>query len=246
MKRILALVVCLYTVISFTFLAHASVDIEKILGPNGLVPVKADVTNIPFRYRNLVDAFGKMSMGCTVTHLGKGYVITAGHCFWAGPAVRKDEECFDEIEWGVREDKKPYMVSKCERLLIAQHTNGLDYALVKVSPVPPVAIAPNLNFRAKTGDRVTIFSHPDDLPLQWSRLCRVKRTVDPEISIDLIHHQCDTNPGSSGASIIDVSSLQVVGIHDGGYVHEDNNVGMNYGTYLTDTPIIEILRRAGF
>ena len=146
------------------------------------------------------------------------------------------------------------MVSKCEKIVIAQWSGQNDYAVVKVSPIPPVAIAPDMQRRAATGDTVTIFSHPDGRPLHWSRLCGIEYQVHPELPQGSIQHQCDTNPGSSGATIINALTLKVIGIHDGGMAgdvdaedpHSPVGMGMNYGTYIQNSPLGETLRSLGF
>ena len=53
--------------------------------------------------------------------------------------------------------------------------------------------------------------------------------------IGMFSHQCDTDPGSSGATVLDDTSLKVIGIHDGGIAP------WNYATYLADTPLGEVL-----
>jgi V8-like Glu-specific endopeptidase len=236
---------------------QASNEIEKIIGDNDLVTVAPEASNIPLKYRSLVDAFGHMSMGCTATHIGNGYVLTAGHCFWAGPTPLADQSCSDiSIEWGMRDGVKPYLNSKCERIILSQRSGSEDFAIIKVSPVPPVAIAPEMHRRAVIGDTVTIFSHPEDLPLRWSRLCGVERLEHPGIPEGTLQHKCDTNPGSSGATIINALTLKVIGIHDGGiggvYVEGDADqtsptaTGMNYGTFIIDSPLHEALVSLGF
>jgi V8-like Glu-specific endopeptidase len=219
-------------------------DIEKIIGKNDLVAVNAEATNIPEKFRSLVNAFGKLGMGCTATHIGDGYVLTAGHCFWAGPEPMKDADCSgteNEIQWGFREGKQPYMTSRCERIILAQRTEKMDYALLKVSPVPPVAVKADWQKRAKLNEKITIFSHPEELPLRWSQYCKVRKIQQDDFDQALIHHHCDTNPGSSGATIINAYTLKVVGIHDGGKLDGDGS-GLNYGTYIYDTPLRKMLQ----
>lgn len=231
----------------------ATSDTMKIIGENDLVPVDATGSNIPLRFRGLLDAFGFVSSGCTATHLGRGYVITAGHCFWAGPEMMQDQSCLDTtIDWGFREGIAPYLKSQCRRIIAAQRTTGLDYAIIQVDPIPPVFIAPDLTRHAVIGDTVTVFSHPDEMPLRWSRLCGIERVPHPDVDSESLEHRCDTNPGSSGATLINVLTLKVVGIHDGGYdgdpssAQEPMKSGMNYGTYLLKSPIYETLKSLGF
>lgn len=124
---------------------------------------------------------------------------------------------------------------------MAQRTEKMDYALLKVSPVPPTFVKADFSKRAKVGSKVTIFSHPEELPLRWSQLCKIQKVADSDFDQALIHHICDTNPGSSGATIIDAYALKVVGIHDGGRA-DGNGGGLNYGTYIYDTPLKKVLQ----
>ncbi|AZZ36315.1 hypothetical protein CIK05_05765 [Bdellovibrio sp. qaytius] len=223
--------------------AKADSDIEKIIGKNDLIAVDAKASNIPAKFRPLVDAFGKLGMGCTATHIGGGYVLTAGHCFWANETPIENQDCAgaeNEIQWGFREGVEPYMVSKCEKIVMAQRTEKMDFALLKVSPIPPTAVKADWSKRPKVGEKVTIFSHPEELPLRWSQICKIQQVADADFDPALIHHVCDTNPGSSGATIIQAYTLQVVGIHDGGK-SDGNGGGLNYGTYIYDTPLRKIL-----
>ncbi|MBY0555251.1 trypsin-like peptidase domain-containing protein [bacterium] len=221
-------------------------DIEKIIGENDLIAVDATGSNVPERYRSIIDGFGRMSMGCTATHIGNGYVLTAGHCFYADTEPSRDLECSDTtIEWGVREGVEPYLTSTCEKIIIAQ-TNETenDYALLKVSPVPAVAIGVEMQRKAIIGDSLTMFSHPEVLPLRWSQQCGIEREQHPDLPPGAFQHKCDTNPGSSGATILDLITLKVIGIHDGGVVNGSG--GANYGTFIMNSPLFEELKKAGF
>ena len=225
---------------------QAAVDADKIIGVNDLIAVNEDASNIPLHYRSLVDAFGMLSMGCTATHIGHGVVISAGHCFEAPPEAIENQLCADiSVAWGLRGQKTAYLVSKCEKIILAQRSQRGDFAIIQVSPAPTVAIAPDLQRRAVIGDTLTLFSYPDGQPLSWSQLCGVERKPDLALPANSIQHQCDTNPGSSGAAIINALSLKIVGIHDGGRVDEYGQ-GMNYGTFITDSPLFEKLVSLGF
>lgn len=221
---------------------------NKIIGENDLVAVDAMASNIPAHLAPLVDAFGIMNMGCTATHIGQGIVLTAGHCFWATRLLSKDIACEDvTIDWGVREGKEPYLQSKCDMVLFAQTNKliGSDFAILKVSPAPPVSVPVELERKAAVGDAITIFSHPEELPLQWSKTCVVEESTDLIFSAAALQHKCDTNPGSSGATLLDATTGKVVGIHGGGRLTSVSE-GMNYGTFMTNTEITESLKSIGF
>ena len=79
----------------------------KIIGQDDLMTVNAEATNVPPQYKKLINAFGLINNGCTATHIGRGIVITAGHCFYALAELTQNADCEDvTIDWGFREKKK--------------------------------------------------------------------------------------------------------------------------------------------
>jgi len=218
--------------------------VEKIIGENELTPVLNDGANIPERYRSLINGFGRMSMGCTATHIGDGLVISAGHCFEAPPNRTNNAKCDGiKVEWGVRKDKPAYLTSNCEKILAYETSDDRDYAIFKVDKAPPVKLAVDLSGRPRTDTKITIFGFPQLRPLEWSKTCAIKpgsgnAGQSQDWGVDQFSHQCDTEPGNSGSTVLDDDSLVVVGIHDGGLLP------WNYGTYLVDTPLAEILGNA--
>ncbi len=219
--------------------------IQKVILENDLVAVNASGSNVPARYKRILDAFGQTSEECTATHIGRGYVVTAGHCFWAPPKMVEHTGCSNtKIKWGLRGGKDAYLISKCQEIVAAQRSEFGDFAVLKVSPVPDTFVLPDLSRSAIIGDSLTVFSHPDKLPLHWSRHCGVERIQDEMLPLGMIHHRCDTNPGSSGATLINLVTLKVVGIHGGGYT--EAGAGMNYATFIMQSPLYEVLKRLGF
>jgi V8-like Glu-specific endopeptidase len=241
-----SLMVILTVFAALATFAGTTNDIEKIIGVNDLVSVNADGTNIPVSYQKYINAYGIISMGCTATHIGNGYVITAGHCFEAPEQMVKDQPCNGiTVKWGVREGAPGYLVSKCERIIAERLSDEADFAIFKVSPAPEVSVGVEMNYKAYAGNRVTIFSHPNMLPLRWSKYCYLQGAKFPGLPEQSIQHKCDTNPGSSGATIVDVYSKKIVGIHDGGILTSPG-VGMNYGTNLGHPEIRDTLKELGF
>ncbi len=263
-------------------MAFSKASPEKVFGENDLVVVDKDVTSIPFRYKKIVNAFGGIMFnekdddgqvvdkyyGCTGTHIGRGYVITAGHCVGATEKVTSHKNCkfistdpfqssnafIATIDFGYRDQIVPFMKSECQEIVAAMEDSetGFDFAILKVSPYPEEFILPDTTRRSIYGDTVTIFSHPNGEVLQWSKTCGVERVLHPEIPQQFIQHLCDTKPGSSGAAIINALSLKIVGIHDGGLNDISNatgmplRTGMNYGTYILNSPLYEELKKLGF
>ncbi len=232
--------------LTFIFLSSLSwaFQLQKIIGDEKLLPVSADASNIQKRLRPLVNAIGKASNACTVTHIGGGYVITAGHCFFAGDKIMENVDCADTtIDWGYRENLSPYLVSKCEKIIAAQNSANEDYALIKVYPIPPAAIAPDVDRMAVIGDTITIFSHPDEMPLRWSGLCGIEREQHLDLPQESFQYNCDTKRGSSGAGVLNYLSLKIVGVHNGG---TNFNGEMNYGTKIMSSALYRYLKSIGF
>ena len=240
MKFYLLLFICFIPLLSPAF------EPSKIFGTNDLLAVNAEATNIPLKYKSLVNAFGLMSVSCSATHIGNGYVLTAGHCFWVGSELAQDLPCGEiSIEWGVRQGLPAYLKSTCERVLFAQRSTTNDFAIIKVSPVPNAFVEVELSRKALASDSLTLFSHPQKLPLRWSGTCTVETSLDPLLSATTLQHKCDTNPGSSGASILDPATNKIVGIHNGGRATAQG-VGMNYGTFITNPELLTALKLLGF
>ena len=143
--------------------------------------------------------------------------------------------------------KKPNRLSKCQKILFMQNDmTEKDFAIMKVSPVPKAAVGIDLVNAPNAGDEVTVFSHPDESPLRWSQNCQIMPSTDAKLPIASLKHNCDTNGGSSGATIINTKTLKVVAIHNGGRLDEGTVNGLNYGTSLTNQDVTEILHHVGF
>lgn len=202
-----------------------------IIGQNDLISVNADGSNVPARYRSLLDGVGRGVYNgalCTATHVGGGIVVSAGHCFGA-TATRVDRTpCTGAyVEFGFRNGKTSSR-SDCVEMLSKRTGSGYDYAIYRVSPIPPVAIPPQVGANPPTGQPLTIFSHPGGRPLEWSQTCNVMSTSSTEF-----RYQCDTQGGSSGAAVLRDDTLQVVGLHWGG--GGDSNIANKLGS----TPLAE-------
>ena len=222
-----------------TFRAFVGDDsvLEKIIGNNDLIPVINNGANIPEKYRPLINAFGLISMGCTATHIGNGLVLTAGHCFSAPETRSSLADCSKfSVKWGLRKDADPYLVSKCTEILAYELNDTRDYTIFKVDQVPTAYVKVDLSAKAEIGTKITIFGHPQARPLEWSQTCTVQPSANGPWGADQFSHQCDTEPGNSGSTVIDDETLKVIGIHDGG------RIPWNYATVLLDTPIAEFAK----
>jgi V8-like Glu-specific endopeptidase len=206
---------------------------KKIIGENDLRPVLENGANVPEKFRPFVNAFGKMSMGCTATHIGGGIVLSAGHCFRA-PKSRSTLECPDvTVDWGFRKDAPAYLTSRCIQVLSARANYEEDYAIFKVEPAPDAHIGIDVEHRPTVNTPMTQFSHPRARPLEWSQVCTLQTSAQGGWGSHQFSHACDSEPGSSGSVLIDVDTLKIIGIHNGGMDQ------WNYATYLIDTPVRE-------
>ncbi len=212
---------------------YSSVEDGIIIGTNDLIPVRLDGSNVPSRYRGLLDGFGRAYYNgalCSATHVGNGLVVSAGHCFGAGAGRVNNLSCSGGyVEWGRREGFRGTRTD-CQEILAMQDGNGVDYAIYRVSPVPPVTIPVQLNPDHRLGMPLTIFSHPGGRPLEWSQTCSVYSEGSTEI-----RYQCDTQGGSSGASVLRDDTLQIVALHWGG------GGSSNIATKLSSTPLAEYM-----
>lgn len=262
--------------------AQAQNEIEKVFGKDDLVIVAADGRNIPLRFQKMLNAFGAVQYenknesgqttetfyGCTATHLGQGYVITAGHCVGATAELIAQKNCsmisknpldpstviLAAIDFGYRDQLVPFMKSSCQEITAAikDDDRGLDFAILKVSPYPDEFILPDTSHHSFADDKITLFSHPMGEVLQWSKTCNAARVLHADIPSSFVQYQCDTKPGSSGAAIISSRTLKIVGVHDGGVNDLDESTGMplktgmNYGTYISNSVLYNELKKLGF
>ena len=234
-------------------LTSSSVQDFRIIGKNDMVFVKPDLSNIPARFKPLVGAIGKMSSGCTVSHIGNGLVITAGHCFWQTffePKRLINQNCSEEtIQWRKLDgDSKEAPESKCEKIYAMQDDDqgNIDFAIFQVSNPPVAKLDLDFSEANLLSRKITIFSYPDDRDLTWSKYCTVMPPgSDPEYQKGL-SHKCDTEAGSSGAPILDAKTGKVIGLHiSGDGVETDPNVApavQNYGYFLYNNPIKDLLK----
>lgn len=247
---------------------------SQIIGTNDLVKVSINGSNVDSTLRKYLDAIGLLVMPipqseksgvCTVTHIGNGYAITAGHCFLKGDgrSTLSQESCSDmKVYWGYRKNEFPsdskaslVGIGNCEKIVYAQLTRDLDFALIKLDKAPQTTIPLELKQKPRSGSKLTILSHPHGRPLEWSRYCGLKEAREVlgvfsgTSSLGAyFFYTCDTEGGSSGSAVLAVSdnSIQMIGVHNAG-----PDIGANAGTYihLVDRALsaagIELSRLAG-
>jgi len=159
----------------------------------------------------LGDSIGFLSTHCTVTHIGQGQAITAGHCI---NALSRKEENLPCMGIFVRWFSLPQMSFgapvACDRIIVAINNNGLDYAILQFAEAPKVALSmADQAYPPLPGTKVTLLHLPHGVP-SFSEGCEILSGPPLE---HRIYHDCDTAPGSSGAALLIAG--KIVGIHVG-------------------------------
>jgi V8-like Glu-specific endopeptidase len=212
---------------------------KEIIGSNDFVSVDALGTNIPENLRPLIDAVGLLRPnGCTVTHIGNGYAVTAGHCFTENGVTLHGESCAGfSVVWSYRVGHPPTGQSECVKIIRSEYFVGeeaygareVDFALIQLSSAPVAAIQLASGPKPESGKNVTILSHPRSRPLEWSKNCEMSPQPS-SVNFDSsqrFSHLCDTEKASSGAVVIDKELGKIVGIHTQG------STRANFGTYIS-------------
>ncbi len=213
-----------------------SSDLKRIIGENNLVKVYSDEKNL-----QQTQAIGIMKLGCTVSHLGAGYAVTAGHCFTKHkiPGKYENETCADsryDILWGYTINSEVSERSSCQKIVLLEHNDLKDYALFKVEPVPLYSLKIAKKKNILLNSLISIISHPRKRTQEWSTWCTVENYLSSSGPRRQFLYSCDTEKGSSGAPILD-SSFNIIGIHN----FYNAEFELNGATDIHNTEIPEIV-----
>jgi V8-like Glu-specific endopeptidase len=214
--------------------ATQQADTSKIIGTNELVVVQSRGENLPPTLRPLISALGMLKKGCTVTHVGYGVAVTAGHCVPLTIPKGFGAPCWENmtIRWQYRAGLTNTITeSNCVRVLASEYSTEHDFAVLAVNNAPQSHISINVQNRPPLRSQLTIFGHPQKRALEWSQYCTMELPPRNHRSSARFGHQCDTESGNSGSPIIDTASSMLVGIHNGG------DEGWNYATFVFATPL---------
>jgi len=230
-----SLFILVFSFLSCTKKKSTLSDTSQIIGDDNSVLVAEDLKNIPEKFRPLVDAVGFLNNGCTVTHIGNGLVITAGHCINGAPErLSQNWPCSGyKITWSFRTGIKNNPTANCQNLLYIEDNSDRDFAIMQVDTPPRTSVRVNVKKPPSIGTQATLFGHPGLRPLTWAGLCTIESPEKANRGADQFTHQCDTEVGDSGAAVIDATTLEVIGIHKGGVQP------WNFGTLLTSTPLAD-------
>lgn len=200
------------------------------VGSNQSLIVSANGDNVPRALVPALDAVGRMAgIACTGTHIGDNMVLTAAHCLLAESL----EDCRGtSIEWGSR-------LASCERVLFAELNEDRDIAVFVADYAPPTQLSIDACRMHGPGDRISLLSYPERGPLQWSGYCMLEAL--PGLGQSQIAHVCDTQPGSSGAPLIDADSGKVIAVHTGAATawNQATLLAAAHASFGTDCPCDE-------
>jgi len=209
---------------------------QRIIGTDDFERVVLSQDNI-----DIVQSIGMMKLGCTVTHIGNGFAVTAGHCFYHKPSdkVIKDKSCSKGkyiIEWGKTYQGSRSFVSNCKRIVVLEHSSSVDYALIQVFPVPNTYLEIENLDNIVEREEIKLISYPKKRPMEWSGICLAELYSFSTYAQRWVY-ECDTEPGSSGAPLLNAQN-KIVGIHNS-YI---STLNKNSGTHIANTNIIDYLK----
>lgn len=210
----------------------------KIIGSDDRVSPGPGGERLPERLRPILPAFGALRFVngrwasgaeapyCTATHIGQGRVLTAGHCVGAETLppgdVLSGAPCADIVlDWNYVQGSRPVR-ARCTEITYAavDASRGVDFALLKVDVIPKVTLS-LASSPVAPSRQATLLGFPLGKSLMWSPRCFVVEPT-PVVPPRMLAHTCDTEPGQSGAALLDDATLRIIGVHAGGYP------GMNY------------------
>lgn len=172
----------------------------------------------------LLGSAGTSIWACSGVAVAKDLVLTNWHCgaplgtpddsaYWT---VAVAHETLIDASWDDDALSADYGIGEVEAA-----DKNLDFALLRVSP----ALASRSGIRPATikatgpdSGQVYVVHHPAGLPKQLSRCAVLANSIKGWTGIEgtEFSHNCDTEVGSSGAGVFDVSG-KLVGLHHKGY-----------------------------
>ncbi len=201
------------TFVMFSAIAckHVNQDPSRskiIFGETDFVKVDSMGSSIPANYRNLIHAIGYLDSGCTVSHIGNGLVLTAAHCLSNDELFPDNpEQCLRgrSIQFGIFKDGVKGPKATCIKFLYGERNINRDVALLYVENWPNDKIDVELENKPAPDTTITLFSHPDGRPLEWSKDCSLIPVKYCSFK-DAFAFMCDSEPGSSGSLLLSANT----------------------------------------
>lgn len=159
-------------------------------------------------------AFGQFEQ-CTVTHIGQGLGITAGHCFNAPAHLASIGIKLSPIpvHWGWSGGEKSQTTSSITEILAFEFNEVADWAIVRLYNPPTEFVQLDSQKPLKPTEKLTFFGYPGKSALTHFGLCQ----VDQSILTGRLVYSCErrSEGGTSGSALMDVQTGKVVGVHNG-------------------------------
>jgi Trypsin-like peptidase domain len=181
-------------------------------------------------------AFRGVSWCCSGLLLSDTLLLTNWHCGGRSMTLPDDQMWRDDSDGRICDslminmawdDASPSREARCDK--VEHKDKSLDYAILRVAPVPgglqtlstgrPVRFAGK---RPASGDLLRIIHHPECLEKRVSFNCAVDQAARPSWDGAATHaasefsHRCDTEGGSSGSPVFNVTG-ELVGLHHLGH-----------------------------
>ncbi len=200
-----------------------------------------------------VDYTGGSSSPCTAFLVSEDLVVTAAHCLWpkegawCAPTVESIKAYFEYFQPhghgnAYFVDKNPVLLD-CRRDIVVLRASGQPGKIFGYLGVAESQVAER--------SAAFIVHHPQGFPKSLSRKhCRADSPISleheqlPGVTLDMVRHICDTQPGSSGAPVLVMEHRQVAAIH----LRADKGPGANWGVAANElrTCLEGLLPEAGF
>ncbi len=172
--------------------------------------------------------FGGDTARCTGTLISNDLFLTARHCLAPCEEIT--------VAFNFHGDKSQEEVFECAEVVEkGGPTNEDDYAILRLKGKPGVnwGFYPPASEEVQSSQELMMIHHPAGKPMQvsWEE-CAVQQTKGK-----MLHHRCDTEPGSSGSGILsrslDYYDIRILGVHTLGGCRTTGQDSSNSGPMMS-------------
>lgn len=209
---------------------------------------------IPAAVEVLASALYKVEGGCTATHVGGGYLVTAGHCVINAKGITTTNRAAQSL-WVYGYDiqeQRPTEVGVRAQVITHEYRAGFDSAVLYAEslagqPALPVdyeswSVGGPLRLSGTTQVQIIGLSSSR---LGYSSRCNAEASSSvPNGPPTMFLHDCDTEAGDSGAPLL--RNGRVVGIHAGSFREVTDRGPRNYAFPTQQIPWVERVCTSAF